>query len=318
MVDFDQIKENATFIVGHPRSGTTLLRGLLDFHPELIVYPFEMHFFNYNKMMKNIFATAKLARLGQVHGSLDIDLEDIRDKVNGCQFPEKRLLLEIIRYFYVSIDLSEKNENKRWVEKTPINIHHIPLLNKWFGNNIKIIYIYRDPRDIYVSIKKKYPSTTVDDFCKSYIQTHERANFIENFFTTDNFIKIRFEDLLKNSVKTLNNLCTFLSISFNKSLMEQTINGNPSVGNSRFGDNSNTINKNISARHMHYTHQKEIGKIELKLSPLLREVGYNYSDEPLNSVSMSKYTINKYYQRFKFLLKWQFPYLNSPKYKKNV
>src|SRR3990172_5712525 len=39
------LEDNATFICGHPKSGTSLVRGMLDSHPQLIVFPEETKFF---------------------------------------------------------------------------------------------------------------------------------------------------------------------------------------------------------------------------------------------------------------------------------
>lgn len=55
----------------------------------------------------------------------------------------------------------------RWVEKTPDNILHINTLCRMFQNS-KSIYIYRDPRDVFLSIKKKYSDKSIEEVCASY------------------------------------------------------------------------------------------------------------------------------------------------------
>lgn len=40
-----ELRDRPIFICGHPKSGTSLLRNLLDFHPQLVVYPEESRFF---------------------------------------------------------------------------------------------------------------------------------------------------------------------------------------------------------------------------------------------------------------------------------
>lgn len=42
---FEQFKNNAVIISGYPKSGTTLLQSLLDYHPQLLVFPEEMKYF---------------------------------------------------------------------------------------------------------------------------------------------------------------------------------------------------------------------------------------------------------------------------------
>ncbi|MGE5223096.1 MAG: sulfotransferase, partial [Omnitrophica WOR_2 bacterium] len=41
----NDLRDRPVFICGHPKSGTSLLRSLLDSHPQVIVYPEETSFF---------------------------------------------------------------------------------------------------------------------------------------------------------------------------------------------------------------------------------------------------------------------------------
>lgn len=45
MIDLQTLAERPVFICGHPKSGTTLVRALVDDHPELVVFPEETSFF---------------------------------------------------------------------------------------------------------------------------------------------------------------------------------------------------------------------------------------------------------------------------------
>src|SRR5512143_2699433 len=40
-----ELRDSPVFIAGHPKSGTSLLRSVLDSHPELVAYPEETSFF---------------------------------------------------------------------------------------------------------------------------------------------------------------------------------------------------------------------------------------------------------------------------------
>ena len=46
--------ENPVFVCGAPRSGTTLLMNLLDGHPNLMIFPHELHFLKYYRIRKNL------------------------------------------------------------------------------------------------------------------------------------------------------------------------------------------------------------------------------------------------------------------------
>ena len=45
MTGLEQLRDRPVFICGHPKSGTSLVRAVLDSHPQLVVYPEETLFF---------------------------------------------------------------------------------------------------------------------------------------------------------------------------------------------------------------------------------------------------------------------------------
>jgi hypothetical protein len=43
--ELEFLRDHPVFICGHPKAGTSLVRSILDSHPQLIVYPEETVFF---------------------------------------------------------------------------------------------------------------------------------------------------------------------------------------------------------------------------------------------------------------------------------
>ena len=63
------LKDRPVFICGHPKAGTSLLRNLMDSHPQLVVYPEESVFFRkFLPLLKNDGAAPlDLARKHLIH-----------------------------------------------------------------------------------------------------------------------------------------------------------------------------------------------------------------------------------------------------------
>jgi len=125
------------FIVGVPRSGTTLLRVVLDSHPNLAVGP-ECPWIsgNYGDVVsfKHLFESLTSHMSGPTK-----NLSGVDEKVVGSALGNA---IDEILLAYAKI-----KGKRRWIEKTPDNIAFIPFLNIVFPN-AKFIHIIRDGRDV--------------------------------------------------------------------------------------------------------------------------------------------------------------------------
>jgi len=130
------------FIVGVPRSGTTLVRMVLDTHP-------------------NIYSGSEMPWLGGNYGSPEVSLRGLYERMKNDRYSsplycmshiDEDFIINTFRNFVSSIinrQLSILGKNK-WVEKTPDNIIQVPFLHKLFPN-AKFIHIIRDGRDVAIS-----------------------------------------------------------------------------------------------------------------------------------------------------------------------
>ena len=78
--NLNNIREKPVFICGHPKSGTSLLRSMLDNHPELIVYPEETYFFRKFLPMSQMLSLKEQLDLAEEHlGVEKIFVDETRD-----------------------------------------------------------------------------------------------------------------------------------------------------------------------------------------------------------------------------------------------
>jgi hypothetical protein len=121
------------FVIGAPLSGTTLLQRILASHSLFFSIEGETGLFSY----QNIFASKRkhFGLYGQEIFHLFKDSKDIVD------FFDKGIRT-----------LSEKNGNRKFIEKTPQHITRLPFLLKHFPN-AKFLHVVRDGRDCFCSAK---------------------------------------------------------------------------------------------------------------------------------------------------------------------
>ena len=115
------------FIVGSPRSGTTILGEILDKHPEITQW-YEPYF-----IWDRHFRDAE---------------DDVRGTQDATPVVQDQIVASFLRY-------QEKTGSNIIVDKSPRNSLKIPFIRKIFPGS-KFIHIIRDGRDVTLSIHKEW------------------------------------------------------------------------------------------------------------------------------------------------------------------
>jgi len=201
------------FIVGCPRSGTTLLQGLLSTHPDSVSFT-ESHFFDFCiKKPKDSFfyyvdrnANKHLVSFltdNKVHNE---DAKSIMDHI-----PQKPLIpgygvIKWSKYFISIFDrIAEINSKNIWIEKTPDHLNRIDLIEKTCPDAI-FVHIIRDGKDVVASLynaskkwKKNYTIKQCIDFWNNAIQKSSEC------LGKNNHTFISYTDLVKDYNLLVNN-----------------------------------------------------------------------------------------------------------------
>lgn len=196
------------FIIGSPRSGTTLLRDLLRMHPRLAC-PEETHIFRWaDPFASHGYSSAEydLETL-KLHRSMDNISESEFDEIYRKSNNRKELL---INYFATFASKQEK-QNVRVFDKTPQHAYGLLLLHSYFPE-AKFIHLVRNPINVVTSIMLghqigKQNLTGAINFWQepvSIVQAFKKSN-------PDLVIEIRYEDLTQNTKQELDLILEFIS-----------------------------------------------------------------------------------------------------------
>jgi glycosyltransferase involved in cell wall biosynthesis len=192
------------FILGVPRSGTTLLSFILDSHPHIAAG------------RETLILQGIKQILGDADGNDDTTLL-FRNWYQRYGL-EREQFLDYVRKFLNEFfgDYARKCEKKRWAEKTPLHIYHAELIHEIYPR-AKLIHMIRDPRAVCAS--RKVWKGTIVEFAKEWADQNIRLSDFGAQLGPNLYKKIRYEDLALNPRSVLTDLMNYLEEPMFESLL---------------------------------------------------------------------------------------------------
>lgn len=213
-------RQPPVFIVGAPRSGTTLLAGMLGAHSRMICGP-ETEFFTGlewanrgNRLCRAATWPEEAANYLFSIWNADRTVPENYAVTRGeiLEFLRRRersprAILESLTETYMS-----RHGKQRWVEKTPTHLAHLRAVRRHYPD-APIVRILRDPRDVALSMLKV--PWGPPSFASALLVWQSCDQASAPFFEADrNVMTLRFEDLVRDPEGELRRLCRFLGEEF--------------------------------------------------------------------------------------------------------
>ena len=192
------------FLLGFPRSGTTLLEQVLASHPEVRALE-EQDF---------------LAEMGQTY----LTSENGLARLAAASAEELGALRD--RYWQRVREHGVDVTGKTFVDKLPMHTIKLPLIAKLFPD-ARIIFAVRDPRDIMLSCYRRhfqmnpvmFEFLTLDGAAELYASTMRLGAAAREKLPLA-FVEHRYEDMVSNFDKNAADICKFLGVEWSDSMRE--------------------------------------------------------------------------------------------------
>lgn len=263
--------DKPVFIIGLHRTGSTLLKNMLDTNSKLSMAVDEMHiktpwktndFFYYYTKKSPFKDSARLLQFlneifgGKIYGSFWIKYQPSINKkkrivksYRELTDPSFKDLLNLI------LDEYRKDTGKERVGvKYPLHFKYSFLLKKWFPD-AKVIFLVRDIRAICASKvndaatknrKVKYfPFSTLIHYLTIF-------GFVYDYYLSYLYIKkkrdkevllIKYEDLIINPVNTLKSICNYCEIPYEEDMVKALGKSSSYTNQTETGLDTSRINK---------------------------------------------------------------------------
>jgi tetratricopeptide (TPR) repeat protein len=190
------------FLVGFPRSGTTLLENVLASHPQVVA----------------LEEKDCLARAADVYLASDDGLEQLASISSGEAARERDAYWSTVRSFGV------EPSGRVFIDKLPLASVQLPLIAKLFPN-ARILFARRDPRDVVLSCFRRrfamnsamYQLLTIEGAAVYYDAVMQLSELYREVLPLPQHI-VRYESLVDDFEGTARATCDFLGLEWDPAL----------------------------------------------------------------------------------------------------
>ena len=218
----------APFIVANPGSGTTLLRMMLDAHPDLAIPP-ETHF------VPELIETAREIRrandrkptgeelagaiaAGRRWEDFHLDRDALAKRMSGRRGESGARAA--IRAFYEMY--AEGQGKSRWGDKTPDYLLSIRRIGRTLPE-ARFVHLIRDGRDV-ASSRRRWreraggKERTVEAWAGQWQRWIETAR--KQSADVEHYLEVRYEDLVTDTEPALRRVCEFAELDFHPEMLD--------------------------------------------------------------------------------------------------
>lgn len=203
------------FIMGCPRSGTTLAAQILDTHSRLAVY-LEMHYYGTFQPLAPMYGDLRRARnrrrfisdvleFVRMQGTEPPDIEDVELALAEPTF--EGVLATLLALY------ARENDKVRGGEKTPLHFKHLAEILAGFPDT-PVIFLMRDPRDVVLSMRKAW-STPIQEATQVWNEAF--LSFTETVSPLVHLVL--YEDLVHDPAATTERMCQALREPFEPEML---------------------------------------------------------------------------------------------------
>lgn len=227
MSNVDIVKKQPLFILGAPRTGTTLLRLVLNAHSNIAI-PEELHFFRSKIFGKDIERWQELTEANA--GNVDfleraisfMSADTQHDFLEECiqDIPLGKHIDLRATYTKLACAYADTQGKERWGEKTPENILYADILYEMFPD-ASFIVMERDPRAIISSMNNVffYPDDTYQNIMNLMFYADKGYAKATNSIPKGQRFHVHYECFTADPEEYLQRICDFIGENYESEML---------------------------------------------------------------------------------------------------
>jgi hypothetical protein len=240
----DKIQKHL-FVIGNPRSGTSLLRIMLNSHSQITVPPecgfVEWWYDKYKNWSKksNIDEFIQDLKTSRKIETWDLNYDKLFEFLNKeiCKNYEE-LVFKVVEFYGIS--KTKKHQQKVLGDKNNYYISCLKKLREISPGSV-FIFIVRDPKAVFASYKaikaletksayKPKLSSGIDEFLEEWLENHRSILYFIDTLKRDDSLIMNYENLVLNPKEELLKATKFLDLNFDlKMLKYYEVNDEPNA-----------------------------------------------------------------------------------------
>lgn len=177
-----KLSKPPVIIGGCERSGTSLLQSIISAHPDIFAIKDETWAFCYGPAAG--FKGSKPIRISRLYKALGSNIIS--------------------------------NGQTRWSEKSPANVFYFDEILKYFSNNVRLIHLVRDGRDVVSSMHPGNPLQPWVSIDRWVAAMEEGYRYRDN----PHVLTIKYESLITNYNTTIKKVCDHIGVNLNSQIMD--------------------------------------------------------------------------------------------------
>jgi hypothetical protein len=207
----------APFVCGVTRSGTTLVRLMLDSHPELAI-PGETHWLPklikaFERSKQSADDAADVIIDHKRWGDFHLDGDDVRARIQRLH---PVTAADAIRAFYLTY--AEREGKTRYGDKTPGYVQEMRRIQRVLPE-ARFVHIVRDGRDVSLShMRMNWGPETYAASARLWRNRIRKARKMAP--SIDHYMEIHFEDLVADTEGVLRGVCEFVELDYDPVMLD--------------------------------------------------------------------------------------------------
>ncbi len=259
------------FIVGSARSGTTLLRLMLNAHRDVAVPP-ESRFITEIQYSADPIDVERFLRALGSHKRFetwDLPLEAVRDEIDQDPVPYADGIAAAYRVY------ARLHGKKRWGDKTPRYVEHIPFIANLFPEG-RFIHLIRDGRNVALSYAHvPFGPKNVSKAAELWAERVRKGCDAGRALGAGRYLEIRYEDIVDDAAGEARDICEFLGLDFDEGMLEYTERARGAVLDRAAKFNPNVTKKPTTTRSWEdEMPDQQVAIFEAIAGDCLSELGY--------------------------------------------